>query len=396
MLVPVGPKRGAIHVPSDKTVFKNLISRKEALMNGLGKLIAQIEPVPESWIRRAMTRQDSLTKPPGSLGLLEKIASRVVAIQQSLSPNVEHKRILVFAADHGVVEEGVSPYPQEVTAQMVANFLREGAAINAMARAAGAEVVVINIGVKHPIPPVEIENPSIQFIDRPVRNGTRNLLREPALTVDEAVAAIMLGTEIAMESAAAGVGLIGLGEMGIGNTTASAAITAALTGSPSSAVTGRGTGADDEMLAKKQSVIAKALELHADQLSDPLGMLSAIGGLELAGLVGVCLGAAANRIPVVLDGFITTAAAAIAVEMCPAVADYLFAGHLSVERGHAALLERLRLQAMLNLEMRLGEGTGAAIAMKVIESAVRAFAEMATFESAGVSDKHDVAQRVAR
>lgn len=354
-------------------------------MNDLERLIAQIEPVPESWIRRAMARQDSLTKPPGSLGLLEKIASRVVAIQQCLAPNVEHKRILVFAADHGVVEEGVSPYPQEVTAQMVANFLRGGAAINAMARAAGAEVVVINIGVKHQIPPVENGTPSIQFIDRPVRNGTRNFLREPALTADEAVAAIMMGAEIAMQSAAAGVGLIGLGEMGIGNTTASAAIAAALTGSPSSAVTGRGTGADDEMLAKKQLVVAKALELHADRLSDPLGMLSAIGGLELAGLAGVCLGAAASRIPVVLDGFITTAAAAIAVAMCSAVADYFFAAHLSVERGHAILLERLRLQAMLNLEMRLGEGTGAAIAMKVLESAVRAFVEMATFDSAGVS-----------
>lgn len=354
-------------------------------MNDFGRLIAQIEPVSESWIRDAMTRQDSLTKPPGSLGLLEKIASRVVAIQRSLSPTVEHKRILVFAADHGVVEEGVSPYPQEVTAQMVANFLRGGAAINAIARAAGADVVVINIGVKHHIPPVEIANPSIQFIDRPVRHGTRNFLSEPALTMDEAVAAIMLGAEIAMQSAAGGVGLIGLGEMGIGNTTASAAITAALTGAPSSAVTGRGTGADDEMLAKKQLVVEKALELHADQLSDPLGMLSAIGGLELAGLAGVCLGAAASRIPVVLDGFITTAAAAIAVEISPAIADYLFAAHLSVERGHAILLERLQLRAMLNLEMRLGEGTGAAIAMKVIESAVRAFAEMATFDSAGVS-----------
>lgn len=363
-------------------------------MNDLGKLIAQIEPVGESWARHAMTRQDSLTKPPGSLGILEKIASRVVAIQQSLAPNVERKRILVFAADHGVVDEGVSPYPQEVTAQMVANFLRGGAAINAMARAAGAEVVVINIGVKHPIPSVGNVNPSIQFIDQPVRGGTRNFLKEAALTLDESIAAITVGANVAINSAAAGVGLIGLGEMGIGNTTASAAITAALTGSPSSFVTGRGTGADDEMLAKKQLVVAKALELHADQISDPLGMLSAIGGLELAGLIGVCLGAAASRIPVVLDGFITTAAAAIAVDMCPAVADYLFASHLSVERGHAALLERLRLQAMLNLEMRLGEGTGAAIAMKVIEAAVRAFVEMATFDSAGVSGQDALTPKV--
>jgi nicotinate-nucleotide--dimethylbenzimidazole phosphoribosyltransferase len=355
-------------------------------MNDLGKLIARIEPVSENWIKQATARQDSLTKPPGSLGLLEKIASRVVAIQQSLSPNVDRKRIFVFAADHGVVEEGVSPYPQEVTAQMVANFLRGGAAINAMARVAGAEVVVINIGMKHQIPPVET-NSSIQFINRPIRSGTRNFMKEPALTADEAVAALMMGAEIAIESTAAGVGLIGLGEMGIGNTTASAAITAALTGSPSSAVTGRGTGADDEMLAKKQSVVTRALELHADRLSDSLGMLSAIGGLELAGLAGVCLGAAAKRIPVVLDGFITTAAAAIAVEICPAVADYLFAAHMSVERGHAILLERLRLQALLNLEMRLGEGTGAAVAMKVIESAVCAFAEMATFDSAGISGR---------
>ncbi len=361
-------------------------------MNTVEKLTAKIELVDQGWISKALERQNSLTKPPGSLGTLEEIACRIAAIQKTLSPCVDHKRIVVFAADHGVTEEGVSPYPGEVTAQMVANFLRGGAAINAIARAARAEVVVIDIGVKSPIPAVDTSEELIQFIRKPVRAGTRNFMKEPALTEQETLAAIMVGYEIAEESKRLGVNLIGLGEMGIGNTTAAAAITAALTGLPSARVTGRGTGADDDILAKKRFVVDEALRIHAPNQADALSVLRVFGGLEVAALVGVCLGAAAARIPIVIDGFITTAGAALAVRMCPASAGYMFAGHLSAEPGHFALLQITELHPMLDLEMRLGEGTGAALAMNIIEAAIRSFVDMATFEAAGVSGKHGLAK----
>jgi nicotinate-nucleotide--dimethylbenzimidazole phosphoribosyltransferase len=364
-------------------------------MNKIKELIAGIQAVDQSWMSKARERQSRLTKPPGSLGLLEEIACRTAAIQRTLSPSVDHKRIIVFAADHGVTEEGVSPYPQEVTAQMVANFLRGGAAINAFAKSAGADVVVVDIGVKSPIPTVDPADSSIQFIQKPVRQGTRNFLKELALNEQETLEAILLGYGIAEEAKRAGVNLIGLGEMGIGNTTAAAAVTAALTGLPAAKVTGRGTGADDSRLATKRSVVDQALRLHAPDPADAFSVLQTFGGLEIAGLVGVCLGAATGRIPVVIDGFIATAAAALAARMCPTTADYMFAAHLSAEPGHSALLHMIGLHPMLDLGMRLGEGTGAALAMKVIEAAVRSFAGMATFESAGVSDKPEVAKGVA-
>lgn len=362
-------------------------------MNKLNELIERIEGVDQTWVGRAWERQNRLTKPPGSLGVLEEIACRIVGIQRTLSPRVDHKRIVVFAADHGVTEEGVSPYPSEVTAQMVGNFLRGGAAINAFARAAGAEVVVVDIGVKSPIPKVEKNQLSIKFISKPIRCGTRNFAKEPALTGQETVDAILLGNEIAHEAAKDSVNLIGLGEMGIGNTTTAAAITAALTSYTSTSVTGRGTGADDSILAIKQAVVDRAVRLHRP--TDAFSVLQAFGGLEIAGLVGLCLGAASARIPVVIDGFIAAAAAALAARMCPTATEYMFAGHLSAEPGHSALLHLLDLHPVLNLRLRLGEGTGAVLAMNLIEAAVRGFVEMATFESAAVSDKQEVAKGVA-
>jgi nicotinate-nucleotide--dimethylbenzimidazole phosphoribosyltransferase len=356
-------------------------------MHEILNIAGQIHSIERNWFDKAEDRQNRLTKPPQSLGRLEDIACRMAAIQQTLSPAVDRKSIVIFAADHGVTEEGVSPYPAEVTAQMVANFLRGGAAINALAKTAGADLVIVDAGVKSPIPAVNISNKKIQFIQKPVRKGSRNFAHEPALTPEETVIAIRLGYCLALKAKAAGVNLIGIGEMGIGNTTAAAAVTAALTGLPAAAVTGRGTGADDEILAKKRSVVEQALHLYAPDANDPLLILQTIGGLELAGLVGVCLGAAASRIAIVCDGFIATASAALTVRLSPVSADYMFAAHLSSEPGHAALLRIIQQEPLLDLNMRLGEGTGAALAMNIIDAAVRAFTEMATFETAGVSNK---------
>jgi nicotinate-nucleotide--dimethylbenzimidazole phosphoribosyltransferase len=360
-------------------------------MNDLERIVEQVKPVEQSWINRARQRQDQLTKPQGSLGKLEEIACRMAAIQQSLAPDASRKRIIVFAADHGITEAGVSPYPSEVTAQMVANFLRGGAAINALARSASAELMIVDAGVRFPVPPVKVSDPAIQFIQKPVRQGSRNFVREPALTADETLAAILLGIETATLAKEQGVSIVGLGEMGIGNSTVAAAITAALTGLPAASVTGRGAGVDDEHLRIKQQVVTRALDLHLQGRSDPFLVLQAVGGLEIAGLAGVCLGAAAHRMAIVCDGFIATSGAALAARMCPASADYMFAAHLSSEPGHAALLTIIRQSPLLDLKMRLGEGTGAALAMGLISAAVSAFTGMATFSSAGVSEKQEAA-----
>jgi nicotinate-nucleotide--dimethylbenzimidazole phosphoribosyltransferase len=365
-------------------------------MKELEKITSAIRPIDHSWLERAAERQNRLTKPPRSLGRLEEISCRLAAIQQTLSPGVDHKRVVVFAGDHGVTEEGVSPYPSEVTAQMVANFLRGGAAINAVAKTVGADLVVVNAGVASPIP--QIENPSkhVRFVQKPVRKGTRNFTKEPALTEEETVRALLLGSEMAYEAKQAGVNLIGMGEMGIGNTTSASAITATLTESSAAAVTGRGTGVDDEALLRKQRIVDQGVRLHAPSADDPFHILQSLGGLELAGLAGLCLAAAANRMAIVCDGFIATASAAIAVKMCPAVSDYLFCGHLSTEPGHAIILGFLGKKPLLQLDMRLGEGTGAALSMSVIDAAVRTFVEMATFESAGVSDKPGAVQKASK
>jgi nicotinate-nucleotide--dimethylbenzimidazole phosphoribosyltransferase len=330
-----------------------------------------------TWIERARARQLELTKPPLSLGRLEEVANRMAAIQETLTPKVSHPRIIVFAADHGVCAEGVNPYPQAVTAQMVANFLRGGAAINALARAAGADLQIVDAGVAHPIDRED------GLIRRPIAAGTRNFCEQPAMTQEQAGAALALGIELAEQAVREGCTLLGAGEMGIGNTTAASAITAAITGLEPNVVIGRGTGADEACLRRKRSAVERALALH--QGRSPIDVLACLGGFEIGAMCGLFLGAAANRCAILVDGFIASAAAALAARINEPVRDYLIPAHVSNEPGHAALLEIIGHRPLFDLEMRLGEGTGAALAVPLVRAAVAAFTEMATFASAGVS-----------
>jgi nicotinate-nucleotide--dimethylbenzimidazole phosphoribosyltransferase len=347
----------------------------------LDNLLRSIQPVDVAFIEKARARQLELTKPPASLGRLEEIANRIAAIQVTLSPSVDRSRILLFAADHGVCAEGVNPYPQAVTAQMVANFLRGGAAINAIARSVRAELEIVDAGVALDIPGEG------RLIRRPIARGTKNFCVEPAMSREQASAAITMGAEMAERAVADGCRLLGIGEMGIGNTTAASALTAALTGLSAVSVTGVGTGADDACLLRKRSAIERALALHGPWIDGPLDMLARLGGFEIGAMCGCCLGAAANRCALLVDGFIATAAAALAVRFDPRVKNYLLAAHLSTEPGHAPLLQIIGQRPLLDLEMRLGEGTGAALAIPVVRSAVEAFTSMATFASAAVSDR---------
>lgn len=350
-------------------------------MKLLEKTIQEIRPINARWIESAGRRQLDLTKPPGSLGRLEEIANRCAAIRESFALTASHPRIVLFAADHGVCAEGVSPYPQEVTAQMVLNFLRGGAAINALARTGGIELKVVDVGVAAALPQ------SSELIGRRVAPGTRNFCAEPAMTEAEMTAALETGIDLANDSATAGCDLLGFGEMGIGNTTSASAIAAALTGAATEAVVGSGAGADRACMDRKRSAIERALALHAASLGEPLGILRSVGGLEIAAMCGFCLGAAARRVPVVTDGFIATAAAALAARICPSFSGYVFASHRSVEPGHAHFLALLGQEPLLHLGMRLGEGTGAALSMKLMQAAVAAFTQMATFATAGVTNK---------
>ena len=342
--------------------------------------LGRIAPIDLRWIERAQARQLLLTKPPGSLGRLEEIANRLVAIQQTLSISVERSRIVLFAADHGVCAEGVNPYPQEVTAQMVANFLRGGAAINALARRSGTELRIVDAGVASEI------SDSNGLIRRPVARGTKNFCKEPAMSREEAIAALCLGIEMANDAAAEGCQLLGIGEMGIGNTTAASAMTALFTGLPVTQVVGRGTGADDACMERKVSAVERAISLHAPAINDSLDILARLGGFEIAAMAGLCLGATANRCAVVIDGFIATVAAVAAVRLHVSAGDYLIAAHHSTEPGHRPLLDLIRHRPLLYLEMGLGEGTGAALAIPLIRAAVDAFRQMATFASAGISE----------
>jgi nicotinate-nucleotide--dimethylbenzimidazole phosphoribosyltransferase len=347
--------------------------------DALTQLIAQIKPLNPAWLARAKERLDSLTKPPGSLGTLEELAARYVCIREALLPALQKKRVVVFAADHGVVAEGVSAYPQEVTHQMVYNFLRGGAGINVLARHAGAEVEVVDIGVNYDF------EPDIGLVARKVAYGTRNLAREPALTREEAAQAVWVGVERAREAVDQGVDALAAGDMGIGNTTAAAALGAVFTGRPVAALTGRGTGIDDASLQRKVGIINRALSLHRPDPGDPLGALTAVGGLEIAGIAGLLLGAAAARRPLLLDGLIATAGALVAVRLVPAAKDFLIAAHRSVEPGHQIMLDHLGLSPLLRFNMRLGEGTGAALGLGLLEAGLKIYTEMATFAEAGVS-----------
>jgi nicotinate-nucleotide--dimethylbenzimidazole phosphoribosyltransferase len=347
----------------------------------LFQIIAQIEPVDPAWLARAQERLDSLTKPLGSLGRLEELAARYVAIRQDPWPELQRKWVVVFAADHGVVAEGVSAFRQDVTFQMVYNFLHGGAGINVLARHAQARVEVVDIGVNHDF----AEAP--ELISRKVAYGSRNMAREPAMTREEALRALLVGVERSEAAVAAGVDLIAAGDMGIGNTTPASALASVFSGRPVSAVTGRGTGIEDKVWQHKVAVINRAIILHRPDPSDPLGALAAVGGLEIAGIAGLILGCAAARRPLLLDGFIASAGALVAAALAPAATDYLIAAHRSVEPGHQTVLNCLKLNPLLHLNMRLGEGTGAALGMLLVEAGLKIYREMATFAEAGVSEK---------
>jgi nicotinate-nucleotide--dimethylbenzimidazole phosphoribosyltransferase len=323
-----------------------------------------------------------LTKPRGSLGRVEDIGIRLCAIAGSCPPPVpEPVTVAVFAGDHGVVTEGVTPWPQEVTAQMVANFCAGGAAINVLARHAGAAVLVVDVGVATPIP-----TDSAGLVRRNVRLGTRNLAVEPAMTTEEASAALDVGIEVAHRATTEGARMLVTGDMGIGNTTPAAALIAACTGRRAAEVTGRGTGIDDAMLENKRLVIERALA-RIPPKAGPLAMLAELGGLEIAALCGYIVGAASRRVPVIVDGVIAAAASLLAVAFAPEVVGYLVVGHRSSEPGSSAVLDELGLSPVLDLGMRLGEGSGAALAVPTVQAAAKVLREMATFDSAGVSDK---------
>jgi len=341
----------------------------------------QPKPIDQSWIDNAAERQLTLTKPPGSLGRLEEIGNRLAAIQRTVTPDVSRKRIYVVAADHGVTDEGVSAYPREVTSQMVQNFLAGGAAINVLARHGQIEIKVVDAGVAADLAP----HPGLIDVKR-VR-GTANFVHGPALSRDETERLITAGIDLSQAAHADGIELLGIGEMGIGNTTAASAITAALTRTDPAELTDRGTGVDDRVLNHKIEVIRRALALNQPNPDDAIDVLSKVGGAEIAVMTGVVIGAATNRIAVIADGFISTAAAALAVSLCPHARDYLFLAHRSVERGHAALIRLINLEPLLDLKLRLGEGTGAALAMHIVDAAARLLSEMATFSEAQVSDK---------
>jgi nicotinate-nucleotide--dimethylbenzimidazole phosphoribosyltransferase len=342
-----------------------------------------VAPLDAAAVADAVALQGRLTKPAGALGRLEALGARLAGIAGECPPPLPTPAaVAVFAGDHGVVARGVTAWPQEVTAQMVANFCGGGAAINVLARQAGARVVVVDVGVATELP----EMPGLQR--RKVRPGTADFTGEPAMTVDEAAAALDLGCSVAGELVASGARSLVTGEMGIGNTTPSAALIAALTGRTPAEVTGRGTGIDDAMLVRKLEVIAAGLALHAERMAaGPLATLAAVGGLEIAALAGFVVGGAAAGVPVLVDGVVANAALLVAAALVPAVADRCIAGHRSSEPGAAAALAHLRLEPLLDLGLRLGEGSGACLALPIVEAAARILREMATFDAAGVTDK---------
>ncbi|AEB12722.1 nicotinate-nucleotide--dimethylbenzimidazole phosphoribosyltransferase [Marinithermus hydrothermalis] len=346
----------------------------------------RVVPIEAAWVERAQARQNRLTKPPGALGYLEAVGVRLAAIQETLYPALGKGAVVVCAADHGVSAEGVSAYPPEVTRQMVRNFLAGGAAINQIARAAGAEVYVLDVGVRGELP----EHP--RLIRAKVREGTGNIVHEPAMRLGEAEAAIEAGMHAARRAIREGAALLAAGEMGIGNTTAASALTAGLLGLPPEAVTGRGTGVDAatyrrKVLAVRRAVARAEARLGDLERADPLEVLAGLGGLEIAAIAGVFLAGAEAGRPLVVDGFPATAGALVAVRLAPAVRDYLFAGHRSLEPGHAHLLRALGLRPLLELDLRLGEGTGAVLAFPLLRAAAEVLAGMATFEEAGVRDR---------
>ena len=356
-------------------------------MKKMDDILADIKSLNKEAMAEARKRQDTLTKPQGSLGQLESLSVQIAGIKGNPRPQITQKVIFTLAGDHGVTKEGVSAYPSEVTPQMVYNFLQGGAAINVLARYSGARVVIADLGVAS----ILKRHPDLR--DRKLAMGTQNMAEGPAMSKEDAIRSIEAGMELVEAELSKGMDILGTGDMGIGNTTASSAITAALTGADVEAVTGRGTGVDDKGWEKKVKVIQKALERNRPNPKDAIDVLSKVGGFEIGGIVGVILAGARYRIPVVLDGFISGAAALIATSLSPHTKPYLIASHQSAEEGHRIILDHLGLKPLLNLGLRLGEGTGAALGIYLVEASLKILDEMATFSEAGVSEKEDSSQK---
>jgi len=351
-------------------------------MKKINKAVKKIREANRKIMEEAQLRLDNLTKPLGSLGRLEELAKQIAGITGKLDPELKNKVIFTLAADHGVTEEGVSLYPKEVTAQMVYNFLNGGAGINVLARHVGAKVIVVDIGVTEDL------KPHSKLIIKKVNYGTSNMAKGPAMTRDEAIKTIEAGIEIFNDELKNGIDILGTGEMGIGNTTAASAITAAFIDKPVEEITGRGTGLNDLGLRNKIDIIKRSLALNKPDPLDPIDVLSKVGGFEIGGLVGIILAAASHNIPVVIDGFISGAAALVAFKIEPKVKDYMIAAHKSQEGGHKIILEHIGLRPLLDLDLRLGEGTGGALGIGLADAAIKILTQMATFKSANVSEKN--------
>ena len=352
----------------------------------LKEIIEGIKPVEQEWIQKAQERTAQLVMPTRALGRLHEISERLCGIQQTLEPVIDQKAILVMAGDHGVVAEGVSAYPQEVTPAMVQTFLVGGAGINAISRQVGADVWVVDMGIIPELDPTGLKGAGRLVVEK-IGNGTASFTAGPAMSRQAAEKALRVGFEQASGRFENGARILGTGDMGIGNTTPSAAIGAVITGASLDEMVGRGTGVDDEGLARKRDIVRRGIQANSPRPEDGLDVLAKVGGFEIGGIAGAVLAGAYHRRAVVVDGFISTAGALIAHALCPTVKDYLFAGHCSEETGHRIMLKYLGLEPILDLGMRLGEGTGAALAMGVMDSAVRMFREVLTFEEAGVADK---------
>ncbi|MGL5406992.1 MAG: nicotinate-nucleotide--dimethylbenzimidazole phosphoribosyltransferase [Propionibacteriaceae bacterium] len=353
-------------------------------MSLLDETLAAIFPIDEQYLHQAEAHQLTLTKPPGSLGMLETVGNQLCAIAQQCPPPVPtHPSLIIFAGDHGIYRHHISPWPQAVTLQMASNLAAGGAGGSVLARSMGATMRVIDLGMLTPLPA------SAGVEDRRICAGTADFTVQPALTIAEARAAIETGISIAHEEISGGANLILPGEVGIGNTTPAAALIAAFTGSDPALVTGRGADAGDEMLLRKQQVVAAGLLRH-QKLTDPIELLAALGGLEHAAMVGLYLGAASKNIPIVLDGIIACAAALVTQRLCPEITGYLIAGHVGAEPGIAVAHAQLRLTPLVSLGLRLGEGTGALCAVPLVQGGARILNDMATFDSAAVSDRIDL------
>jgi nicotinate-nucleotide--dimethylbenzimidazole phosphoribosyltransferase len=353
----------------------------------LEEIINKIQPVEDLWIQKARERTAQLVMPTRALGRLHEISERLCGIQKTLKPSVNRKAILIMAGDHGVADEGVSAYPQEVTGAMIRTFLRGGAGINAISRHVGAQVWVVDMGIIAELDPESIDGGN-RLMLRKIAPGTANLSKGPAMTVTDAEKSILTGFQLATDLFDQGIELLGTGDMGIANTTPSAAIGSVITGIDPKDMVGRGTGVDDKGYSIKLETVKKGIRINQPNALDALDVLAKVGGYEIGGIAGCILAAAFHRRPVVIDGFISTAGALIAYSLCPQIRDYMFCGHCSEEAGHRNMLKYMGVEPILDLGMRLGEGTGGALSMSIMEGAVRVFTEVLTFDEAGVAGKN--------